>query len=80
MKGTKPGRVENQVYSSRVWRTVIYKSGYVIYIATANQAKVEVLLSGRNITKRLVFNKGGRVIVGGGGTSHYNKPHRAITL
>ncbi|MFX3650161.1 MAG: hypothetical protein ACE3K2_12100 [Paenibacillus sp.] len=87
MKGTKPGRVENQVYSSRVlrsefdrnWRTVISKSGYVIYIATANQAKVEVLLSG-NITKRLVFNKGGRVIVGGGGTSHYSKPHRAITL
>lgn len=87
MKKAKLGRIENQVYSSRVlrsefdrnWRTAISKSGYVIYIATANHAKVEVLLSG-NITKRLVFNKGGRILVGGGGTSHYSKPHRAITL
>ncbi|MDN4070559.1 hypothetical protein QYF50_21900 [Paenibacillus vini] len=87
MKNSQAGRVENQVYSSRVlrsefdrnWRTVISKSGYVIYIATANRAKAEVLLSD-NSKKLLVFNKGGKVIVGGGGVSHYSKPHRAISL
>lgn len=87
MKNSQAGRVENQVYSNRVlrsefdrnWRTVISKSGYVIYIATANRAKAEVLLSD-NSRKLLVFNKGGKVIVGGGGVSHYSKPHRAISL
>jgi hypothetical protein len=79
--------VENQVYSSRVlrsefdknWRTVLSRSGYVIYVATANRAKIVVLLAD-NSRKLLVFNKGGKVLVGGGGTSHYSKPHRAITL
>jgi hypothetical protein len=83
----KRGRVENQVYSSRVlrsefdknWRTVLSRSGYVIYVATANRAKIVVLLAD-NSRKLLVFNKGGKVLVGGGGTSHYSKPHRAITL
>ncbi|MFC6333557.1 hypothetical protein ACFP56_13085 [Paenibacillus septentrionalis] len=83
----KLGRVENQVYSNRVlrsefdkkWRTSLSRSGYVIYTATANHAKVEVLLAD-NSRKLLVFNKGGKVLVGGGGTSHYSKPHRAITL
>ena len=87
MKLLQSGRLENQVYSSRVlrsefdknWRTVLSKSGYVIYIATSNNAKAEVLLAG-NLRKLLVFKKGGRVLVGGGGTSHYSKPHRAITL
>ncbi|MGP0585366.1 hypothetical protein [Paenibacillus timonensis] len=87
MRKAQAGRVENQVYSNRVlrsefdrnWRTVISKSGYVIYIATANRAKAEVLLAD-NSRKRLVFNKGGRVIVGSGGISHYSKPHRAISL
>lgn len=87
MSRKQTGRVENQVYSSRVlrsefdknWRTVISRSGYVIYIATADNAQNEVLLAD-NSRKLLVFNKGGRVLVGGGGTSHYSKPHRAITL
>ncbi|WP_338552454.1 hypothetical protein [Paenibacillus sp. KS-LC4] len=87
MKRSRLGRVENQVYSSRVlrsefdknWRTFISRSGYVIYIATSNHAKAEVLLSG-NQRKLLVFNKGGKILVGGGGTSHYSKPHRAISL
>ncbi|MBQ4899891.1 hypothetical protein KB559_13655 [Paenibacillus sp. Marseille-P2973] len=87
MKNSQAGRLENQVYSNRVlrsefdrnWRTVISRSGYVIYIATANRAKVEVLLAD-NSRKLLVFNKGGKVIVGGGGVSHYSKPHRAISL
>lgn len=87
MKGSQAGRLENQVYSNRVvrsefdrnWRTVIAKSGYVIYIATSNRATAEVLLVD-NSRKLLVFNKGGKVIVGGGGVRHYSKPHRAITL
>lgn len=80
-------RVENQVYSNRVlrsefdrnWRTILSRTGYVIYIATANRAKVVVLLSS-GARKLLVFNKGGRVLVGGGGTSHYSKPHVAKDL
>ncbi|SEL21297.1 hypothetical protein SAMN04488688_103160 [Paenibacillus sp. cl141a] len=87
MRTTSSGRMENQVYSSRVlrsefdgnWRTVLSKSGYVVYIATSNHAKVEVLLAG-GLTKLLVFRRGGKVLVGGGGTSHYSKPHRAITI
>lgn len=85
-KKTAAGKVENQVYSNRVlrsefdrnWRTVV-SGGYVIYIATANRAKVTVQLS-NGASKRLIFNKGGRVLVGGGGTSHYSKPHIAINL
>lgn len=81
------GQVENQVYSNRVarsefdrkWRTIISRSGYVIYIATANRAKVTVLLT-TGASKLLIFKKGDRVIVGGGGTSHYSKPHIALDL
>ncbi|NRS50062.1 hypothetical protein [Brevibacillus sp. HB2.2] len=80
-------RVENQVYSNRVlrsefdrnWRTVISRSGYVIYIAKTNRAKVTVLLSDGS-RKLLIFRQGGRVLVGGGGTSHYSKPHIARNL
>lgn len=87
MKKTQNARRENQVYSSRVlrsefdrnWKTLLSKSGYVIYTATVDNAKVQVLLSNGE-EKLLVFNKGGRVLVGGGGTSHYSKPHLAITL
>lgn len=87
LRTSKSSDVVNQVYSNRVlrsefdrnWRTEISRSGYVIYIATANRAKVEVILSG-GINKRLVFPRGGRVIVSGGGTSHYSKPHRTITI
>ncbi|SMG42501.1 hypothetical protein [Paenibacillus aquistagni] len=79
--------IENQVYSSRVlrsefdrhWKTCISRSGYVIYTATANRAKVEVLLADGS-TKLLEFPKGGQVLVGGGGTSHYSKPHKVTTL
>lgn len=87
VKKPQRARVENQVYSSRVarsefdrkWRTVISKSGYIIYTATANNAKVEVLLTNGQ-RKLLVFNKRGRIMVGGGGTSHYSKPHLAKIL
>ncbi|RNB58166.1 hypothetical protein AAFJ72_05110 [Brevibacillus gelatini] len=80
-------RAENQVYSNRVlrsefdrnWRTVVSRSGYVIYIATANRAKITVLLSDGS-RKLLIFGKGGRILVGGGGTSHYSKPHIARDL
>ncbi|KKO54837.1 hypothetical protein [Paenibacillus sp. DMB20] len=79
--------VENQVYSNRVlrsefdgnWATSVSKSGYVIYTATANRAKVDVLLSNGS-GKRLIFKKGGKVLVGGGGVSHYSKPHVAIDI
>jgi len=86
MKGKcKPkGRLENQVYSSRVqrsefdskWKTFLSKSGYVIYIATEDRAKCEVLLDNGQ-RKLLIFDKGGKIMVGGGGTSHYSKPHFA---
>ncbi|WP_289137659.1 hypothetical protein [uncultured Brevibacillus sp.] len=87
MKRITAGRVENQVYSNRVlrsefdknWRTFVSRNGYVIYIATANRAKVTVLLADGS-RKLLVFNRGGRVLVGGGGTSHYRKPHIARNL
>ncbi|CAH8720605.1 hypothetical protein M5W83_15170 [Paenibacillus thiaminolyticus] len=86
MSRSRAGRVENQVYSNRVvrsefdknWRTVISRSGYVIYIAKSNNAKIDVLLSDGS-SKLLIFNRGGRVLVGGGGVSHYSKPHRAIS-
>ena len=87
MENAQPGRVENQVYSNRVlrsefdenWTTCISKSGYVNYIATSNGAEVIVLLADGS-RKLLVFDKGGKVIVGGGGTSHYSKPHVAIYI
>lgn len=87
MKKPTPARVENQVYSSRVlrsefdgkWRTTLTRNGYVGYVATANRAKVVVLLADGS-TKLLTFNKGGRILVGGGGTSHYSKPHTARNL
>ncbi|UOY93126.1 hypothetical protein MUG87_03035 [Ectobacillus sp. JY-23] len=87
MRQSKSSRVENQVYSNRVlrsefdgnWESYISKTGYVIYTATANRAEVEVLLSDGS-RKLLVFNRGGTVWVGGGGTSHYSKPHLAISL
>lgn len=80
------GRVENQVYSNRVlrsefdknWRTSL-NGNYVIYTALADRAKVVVLLSDGS-RKLLIFNRGGKVLVGGGGISHYSKPHRAITI
>jgi len=87
MKKARAKVVENQVYSNRVvrsefdanWRTFIGRGGYVVYVATANRAEVRVLLSNGS-SKLLIFNRGGRVLVGGGGTSHYSKPHEAINL
>lgn len=81
------GRLENQVYSSRVqrsefdsnWKTCLSKSGYVKYIAIKDKAKVEVLLDNGQ-RKLLIFNKGGKIMVGGGGTSHYSKPHFAKVI
>ncbi|MEK8129038.1 hypothetical protein WMW72_14130 [Paenibacillus filicis] len=68
MKKTKATRLENQVYSNRVvrsefdknWKTVVSRSGYVIYIATRNHATVTVLLS-TGSSKLLIFSQGGRV-------------------
>jgi hypothetical protein len=87
MAKTQATRLENQVYSNRVarsefdknWKTTISNSGYVIYTATADRAKVTVLLSNGS-SKLLTFNKGGRVLVGSGGVSHYSKPHFAKNL
>ncbi|MFZ2538565.1 MAG: hypothetical protein WAX04_06645 [Oscillospiraceae bacterium] len=87
MKSTKKARLENQVYSSRVlrsefdrnWRTLLSRNGYVIYVATANKAKAVVLLA-NDQKKLLVFRKGGKIMVGGGGTSHYSKPHLAKSI
>ncbi|MFC5403370.1 hypothetical protein [Cohnella soli] len=87
MRKVKANEVVNQVYSNRVvrsefdanWRTFIGRGGYVIYVATANNAKVTVLL-GNGSSKLLTFGKGGRVLVGGGGTSHYSKPHTVQNL
>ena len=62
---------------SKAWRTS--RSSDVVNQVYSNRAKVEVILSG-GVNKRLVFPRGGRVIVGGGGTSHYSKPHRTITI
>ncbi|MUT65267.1 hypothetical protein [Paenibacillus sp. NEAU-GSW1] len=78
---------ENQVYSNRVlrsefdrhWSTRISRTGYVIYTAIADWAKVTTLLSNGQ-TKIITFKKGGKVFVGGGGTSHYSKPHFVKTL
>ncbi|WP_028593746.1 hypothetical protein [Paenibacillus assamensis] len=87
MGKSRVGRKENQVYSSRVvrsefdsnWKTIVLRSGYVKYIALAKRSEVIVLLSNGS-SKRLLFNKGGYVLVGGGGTSHYSKPHVAIDI
>ncbi|MNR47734.1 hypothetical protein D3C85_1668740 [compost metagenome] len=87
MRKAQAARLENQVYSNRVvrsefdknWRTVISSNGYVIYIATRNRAKVTVLLN-NGLRKLIIFNKGGRVLIGSGGVSHYSKPHLAKDL
>ncbi|PEA44617.1 hypothetical protein [Bacillus wiedmannii] len=87
MEKEAQGRIENQVYSNRVlrsefdanWETCISESGYVIYVATSNNAEVIVLL-GDGSSKLLIFEKGGKVVVGGGGTSHYSKPHIARNI
>ncbi|MFH5181682.1 hypothetical protein ACHHV8_03080 [Paenibacillus sp. TAB 01] len=87
MRNARSARVENQVYSNRVarsefdgnWSTSITRSGYVIYTATRNRARVTVLLNNGQ-SKLLIFNKGGRVLVGSGGVSHYSKPHIARDL
>ncbi|GLX68790.1 hypothetical protein [Paenibacillus glycanilyticus] len=81
------GIYENQVYSSRVvrsefdknWKTTITRSGYVVYTAQKNRAQVTVLLT-TGARKLITFNKGGQVIVGSGGVSHYSKPHWALDL
>ncbi|MFF2880112.1 hypothetical protein [Bacillus toyonensis] len=87
MENEEQGRIENQVYSNRVvrsefdenWETCISKSGYVIYVATSDHAEVIVLLADGS-SKLLIFGKGDKVVVGGGGTSHYSKPHIARNI
>ncbi|EOP23371.1 MULTISPECIES: hypothetical protein [Bacillus] len=87
MENEEQGRIEHQVYSNRVvrsefdenWETCISKSGYVIYVATSDHAEVIVLLADGS-SKLLIFGKGGKVVVGGGGTSHYSKPHIARNI
>ncbi|KRE59721.1 hypothetical protein [Paenibacillus sp. Soil750] len=87
MKKTQAARLENQVYSNRVarsefdnnWKTSVTRSGYVVYTATTNNAKILVLLT-TGLRKLIIFNKGGKVLVGSGGVSHYSKPHKAKDL
>lgn len=76
----------NQTFSNRVlraefddnWSTSITKSGYVKYSALENKARVDLILSdGSN--RIVLFPKNGYVLVGGGGTSHFSKPHIVIT-
>lgn len=87
MRNSNSGRWINQTFSNRVeraefdkyWATSLAKSGYVIYTATADHAEVEVLLNDGS-SKLLIFKNGGQVIVGGGGVSHYSKPHYSKDL
>jgi hypothetical protein len=87
MKKAQAARLENQVYSNRVarsefdsnWKTSVTRSGYVVYTATKNNAKILVLLT-TGLRKLIVFNRGGKVLVGSGGVSHYSKPHKAKDL
>lgn len=76
----------NQTFSNRVlraefddnWSTSITKSGYVKYSALENKARVDLILSD-GTTRVALFPKNGYVLVGGGGTSHFSKPHIVIT-
>lgn len=87
MSKSHKGRRENQVYSNRVarsefddnWRMSISRNGYVVYTATADCAQITVLLTNGD-RKLITFNRGGRVLVGSGGVSHYSKPHYAKDL
>ncbi|NQX58388.1 hypothetical protein [Paenibacillus qinlingensis] len=87
MKKVQTARLENQVYSNRVarsefdknWKTSVLSSGYVVYTATKNNAKITVLLT-TGLRKLIIFNRGGKVLVGSGGVSHYSKPHKAKDL
>ncbi|MGI8316990.1 hypothetical protein [Halobacillus mangrovi] len=87
MKKSHDKRLINQSYSNRVaraefddnWKTTLSPTGYVIYVALADRAEVELLLN--DGSRRLViFPKHGEVLVGSGGTSHFSKPHKTITL
>ncbi|QRG70864.1 hypothetical protein [Brevibacillus choshinensis] len=40
----------------------------------------DIVLLSDGSRKLLIFNQGGRVLLGGGGTSHYSKPHIAKNL
>jgi hypothetical protein len=87
MKKSKTKSLINQTFSNRVeraefddnWKTTLSTTGYVIYVALAKRAQVELLLA--DGSRRLViFLKHGTVTVGGGGTTHFSKPHKTITL
>ncbi|GAA0343459.1 hypothetical protein GCM10008967_37390 [Bacillus carboniphilus] len=87
MKKHPTDRLINQTFSNRVeraefdsnWKTRISSTGYVIYVAQRDNAEVELLLS--DGSRRLViFPENGKVIVGGGGTTHFSKPHLTINL
>ncbi|MEO2074049.1 MAG: hypothetical protein ABGX20_01335 [Bacillus sp. (in: firmicutes)] len=77
----------NQTFSNRVlraefddnWKTTITSTGYVKYTALVDNAKVQVLLSD-NTSRLVVFPKDGYLLVGGGGTTHFSKPHLTITI
>jgi hypothetical protein len=87
MKKSKTTSLFNQTYSNRVeraefddnWKTTLSREGYVIYTALADRAQVEVLLND-GTSRRVIFPKNGTVTVGGGGSSHFSKPHKTITL
>lgn len=87
MEKSQTKKISNQTFSNRVlraefddnWKTIISGTGYVIYVALANNAKVELLLA--DGTRRIVvFKKDGEVLVGSGGTTHFSKPHITITI
>lgn len=54
------------------WEICILKSGYVIYIVISNNVEVIVFFVD-GLSKLLIFEKGGKVVVGGGGISYYSK-------
>jgi hypothetical protein len=87
MKKSKTKSLFDQTYSNRVeraefddnWKTTLSPEGYVIYVALADRAQVELLLSDGS-SRLVIFPKKGTVTVGGGGTTHFSKPHKTITL
>ncbi|MFL8937176.1 hypothetical protein ACKA06_10285 [Rossellomorea oryzaecorticis] len=87
MKKSNSTSLTNQTFSNRVeraefddnWKTVISPTGYVIYVALAERSQMEVLLNDGS-SRLVIFPKRGTVTVGGGGTTHFSKPHETIIL
>lgn len=52
------------------WRRERVSDGHVVYLATANKATIELLVSGMKKTIKRTFTKGSRIIVVNG-TFHF---------